>query len=70
MTNADDICDQGMGRFRMTLEASREMKQGAFLLVVDNHHARIDELHGEYYMFIGEGKPPAGPVKKQAPDEI
>ncbi|MDR3138388.1 MAG: hypothetical protein LBT95_01810 [Treponema sp.] len=54
----------------MTLEASREMKQGAFLLVVDNHHARIDELHGEYYMFIGEGKPPAGPVKKQAPDEI
>ena len=41
--------------FRGFYEAWFEMKQGNLTLV------RMDELHGEYYMFLGEGKTTAGP---------
>jgi L-fucose isomerase-like protein len=40
---------------RGSFEASWEMKQGEITM------ARLDELHGEYYMFIGEGKTTTGP---------
>ena len=41
--------------YRGFYEAWFEMKQGELTLV------RLDELNGEYYMFIGEGKTTAGP---------
>ena len=41
--------------YRGFYEAWFEMKQGDLTLV------RIDELHGEYYMFIGEGRTTSGP---------
>jgi len=40
---------------RSLYEAWFEMKQGDLTLV------RMDELHGEYYMFLGEGKTTIGP---------
>ncbi|GHV90737.1 fucose isomerase [Spirochaetia bacterium] len=41
--------------FRGLYEAWWELKQGDITMV------RMDELHGEYYMFIGEGKTTTGP---------
>ena len=41
--------------YRGFYEAWFEMKQGALTLV------RMDELHGEYFMFLGEGKTTSGP---------
>jgi L-fucose isomerase-like protein len=41
--------------FKGFYEAWWELKQGEITMV------RMDELHGEYYMFIGEGKTTTGP---------
>jgi L-fucose isomerase-like protein len=41
--------------FKGLYEAWWELKQGEITMV------RMDELHGEYYMFIGEGKTTTGP---------
>ena len=41
--------------YRGFYEAWWELKQGDLTLI------RMDELHGEYYMFIGEGKATTGP---------